>query len=63
MTHDNDAPDRDVAQEAGAPKTSRTRQTKAEPLPISDFVAYSPDHSYIHRATGELWTSTAAARG
>jgi hypothetical protein len=27
-------------------------------LPVSDFVAYSPDHSYIHRATGETWTAT-----
>ena len=60
MTHDNDASDRDVAQEAGAPKTSRTRQTKAQPLPISDFVAYSPDHNYIYRPTGDPWTSTAA---
>jgi Family of unknown function (DUF5906) len=32
---------------------------KAQPLPISDFVAYSPDHSYIYRPTGEEWASTA----
>jgi hypothetical protein len=29
------------------------------PLPITDFIAFSPDHSYIHRATGEAWTSMA----
>ena len=28
-------------------------------LPISDFIAHSPDHSYIYRPTGEEWTSTA----
>jgi len=32
---------------------------KAEPLPVSDFIAFSPDHTYIYRATGESWTSTA----
>ena len=29
------------------------------PLPVSDFVAYSPDHSYIYRPTGEQWTLSA----
>jgi hypothetical protein len=29
------------------------------PLLVSDFIAFSPDHTYIHRATGETWTSTA----
>ena len=28
-------------------------------LPIADFIAHSPDHSYIYRPTGEEWTSTA----
>jgi hypothetical protein len=28
-------------------------------MPISDFIAFSPDHTYIHRATGETWTGTA----
>jgi hypothetical protein len=35
------------------------RQSKVSPLPISDFIAHSPDHSYIYRPTGEEWTSTA----
>jgi Family of unknown function (DUF5906) len=34
-------------------------QAKVPPLPISDFIAHSPDHSYIYRPTGEEWTSTA----
>jgi hypothetical protein len=29
------------------------------PLPVSDFIAFSPDHTYVHRETGESWTSTA----
>jgi hypothetical protein len=33
--------------------------SRERPLPISDFIAYSPDHTYIHRATGAEWTSTA----
>ena len=34
-------------------------QTKVPPLSISDFIAHSPDHTYIYRPTGEEWTSTA----
>jgi hypothetical protein len=34
-------------------------KAKAQPLPISDFVAYSPDHSYIYRPTGEEWATMA----
>jgi hypothetical protein len=34
-------------------------QPKVAPLPISDFIAHSPDHSYIYRPTGEEWTATA----
>jgi hypothetical protein len=34
-------------------------ETKATPLPLSDFVAFSPDHTYIHRDTGEVWSETA----
>jgi hypothetical protein len=34
-------------------------QKLTQPLPISDFVAFSPDHTYIHRSTGEDWTATA----
>jgi Family of unknown function (DUF5906) len=41
------------------PASGRRKSGKAQPLPISDFVAYSPDHSYIYRATGDPWTSTA----
>jgi hypothetical protein len=37
----------------------RAPETRANPLPISDFIAFSPDHTYIHRATGETWTQTA----
>ncbi len=35
------------------------KKGKAQPLPISDFVAHSPDHTYIYRPTGEGWTSAA----
>jgi hypothetical protein len=28
-------------------------------LPITDFVAFSPDHSYIYRPDGEVWSATA----
>ena len=31
----------------------------SQALPISDFVAFSPDHTYIYRPTGEDWTSMA----
>jgi Family of unknown function (DUF5906) len=34
-------------------------QSKVRPLSISDFIAHSPDHTYIYRPTGEEWTSTA----
>ena len=40
--------------DCGAP-----REASRNTLPISDFIAYSPDHTYIHRPTGETWTSTA----
>ena len=29
------------------------------PLPISDFIAYSPDHTYIHRPSREIWLQIA----
>jgi hypothetical protein len=32
---------------------------KQKPLPVSDFIAFSPRHTYIHRSTGEVWTATA----
>jgi Family of unknown function (DUF5906) len=41
------------------PASIRHKSGKAQPLPISDFIAHSPDHSYIYRPTGEPWTSTA----
>jgi hypothetical protein len=34
-------------------------EARKRPLPRSDFVAYSPDHSYIHRPTGQAWSATA----
>jgi hypothetical protein len=34
-------------------------EPRSNPLPLSDFAAFSPGHTYIHRATGEMWTSTA----
>jgi hypothetical protein len=34
-------------------------EATATSLPVSDFVAFSPDHTYIHRATGEPWTPAA----
>jgi Family of unknown function (DUF5906) len=37
----------------------KPRLRPSSPLPLSDFVAYSPDHTYIYRPTGETWTSTA----
>jgi hypothetical protein len=51
-------PDWDTAQ--GGNESLHTRKSgKAEPLPISDFVAHSPDHTYIYRPIGDSWTSTA----
>jgi hypothetical protein len=41
------------------PGPGPVRRDDSGPLPISDFVAFSPDHTYIHRATGGIWTSTA----
>jgi hypothetical protein len=35
------------------------REASRNTLPVSDFIAFSPDHTYVHRATGETWTSTA----
>jgi hypothetical protein len=29
------------------------------PLPISEFIAYSPDHTYIHRPSREIWLQIA----
>jgi hypothetical protein len=61
--NDRDAhsrPNIEAAQDAdAAPLLGRRKSGKAQPLPISDFIAYSPDHTYIHRPTGETWTSTA----
>jgi hypothetical protein len=37
----------------------RETGTKAKPLPLSDFIAFSPDHSYIYRPDGEVWSATA----
>ena len=45
--------------ERAASIASRVRPVLVLPLPITDFIAFSPDHSYIHRATGEAWTSMA----
>jgi hypothetical protein len=28
-------------------------------LPLGDFIAFSPDHAYIHRPTREIWTAAA----
>ena len=41
------------------PSPPKRKSSKAEPLPVSDFIAFSPDHTYIHRPTGDEWTSTA----
>jgi len=30
---------------------------RGEPLTLSDFLAYLPEHRYIFRATGKLWTA------
>jgi hypothetical protein len=38
---------------------NRETGTKAPPLPILDFIAFSPDHSYIYRPDGEVWSATA----
>jgi hypothetical protein len=37
----------------------RETGAKAKPLPLSDFIAFSPDHSYIYRPDGEVWSATA----
>jgi hypothetical protein len=34
-------------------------EARNRPLPLSDFIAHSPDHSYIHRSTGMIWSATA----
>ena len=44
------------ADDYGAPREAPPSRNT---LPVSDFIAFSPDHTYIHRATGETWTSTA----
>jgi hypothetical protein len=48
------------------PPTPEDEEAEQEPkvkakrrLSVTDFVAHSPDHTYIHRSTGEPWTSTA----
>jgi hypothetical protein len=46
-------------QDNGGGEESDADASKERPLPVSDFIAFSPDHTYIHRATGEEWTSTA----
>jgi hypothetical protein len=38
-------PDRDTAQ-VGDEALRTCKSDKAQPLPISDFVAHSPDHTY-----------------
>jgi hypothetical protein len=44
-------------------RDKRSTIAMAKPLPVSDFIAYSPDHTYIHRPTLEEWTfSTVNAR-
>jgi hypothetical protein len=40
---------------AGGPPEWRAQERS---LPVTDFIAYSPDHTYIHRPTGETWTTT-----
>jgi hypothetical protein len=42
-----------------SPKPKPPREASRNTLPASDFIAFSPDHTYVHRATGETWTSTA----
>ena len=32
---------------------------KGNALPIDDFIAFSPDHAYIHHPTREIWTAAA----
>src|SRR5271166_4268903 len=41
------------------PEPVRLSRRREKALSISDFIAHSPDHSYIYRPTGEPWTSTA----
>jgi hypothetical protein len=49
-------PDDDEGDEAvSAPRGA----SKAERLPIKDFTAFSPDHSYIYKPDGEVWSAAA----
>ena len=50
----------DVATQVSGPASfDAPPRERPQPLPISDFVAHSPDHTYIYRPTGDPWTSTA----
>lgn len=40
-------------------KRARTPAKTDNALPLTDFIAHSPDHTYIHRPTSETWTSSA----
>jgi hypothetical protein len=49
---------------SGAPpavEEEEDRETgeNAPPLPISDFVAFSPDHNYVYLPDGAVWSATA----
>jgi hypothetical protein len=53
---DDDDDDDDDEEEARSAPTGR--QTTG-PLPITDFVAFSPDHSYIYKPDGADWSTAA----
>jgi hypothetical protein len=41
------------------PAVSTDWDAEERSLPVTDFVAFSPDHRYIYRPTGEVWSSSA----
>jgi hypothetical protein len=49
-------PDEEPEDEEAEPEPEAKSKRR---LPVTDFVAFSPDHTYINRSTGESWTSTA----
>jgi Family of unknown function (DUF5906) len=50
----------DVAEAATKAKSKPRAKGKSDnALPIADFVAHSPDHTYIYRPTRETWSKTA----
>jgi hypothetical protein len=52
-----DREEEDDEEEEGKPAPGGPQTTS--PLPLSDFVAFSPDHSYIYRPDGADWSATA----